>query len=189
MPTKKPAKKAAKKTAKKKAVLPNGFVDPSVVVPKAIHAKALKSVNELLKANGKKTLKALPPGEPGDSCNCPIAIALKPIGVLGVGGDSITVEVETVKTETVTKVIPLKGLGAPREQEKPYIDTETDETEISAGDELSNPTLDKQLKTFGSFVTSFDKKGREAINDHDEADEPRSNGYDSGWDSDDDFYP
>lgn len=58
--------------------------DPAKYVRPPTYKAALKVVNELRVGAGKKPLSRLPKGQAASTCECPIAKALKPIGVQAV---------------------------------------------------------------------------------------------------------
>lgn len=71
-------------------------VDPKGVVRSVTYERALMMVNYLRDRHGLKPIKTLPRGIPNDPCNCPIALALKPIGVTGVNAGEILMERTTL---------------------------------------------------------------------------------------------
>lgn len=68
------------------------LIDPKGRVNNTVYRRTLGWVNEVRKAAGLKPLAKLPPGEPKNECNCPIARALKPAGARGVSGIGLAVK-------------------------------------------------------------------------------------------------
>ena len=68
----------------------HGEVDPQKVVSKKVYAAALKAVNEIRTACGKKALKKLPFGDVGQPSSCPLYNALEDVGVESVSGRDIS---------------------------------------------------------------------------------------------------
>lgn len=67
-------------------------------VSKSVSDAALASVNELRAQHNVKPLRSLPRGVPGNSSYCPIARALRPIGVSTVGQNTISLGIEWIQS-------------------------------------------------------------------------------------------
>ena len=117
-------------------------VDPKNVVSSKVYAGTLKEINRIRKAAGLKTLKHIPPGQPGMSDACPIFNALKPCGVTSVGGSAVNYEVKsTVITRTIISRNPFEKKSKSVNETFTELDTIVDSAYIPI---------------FGDFVNEFD---------------------------------
>lgn len=71
--------------------------DPAKVVRKRTYQKALKAVNLLRKVDGHAPLARLPKGKARSTCECPVARALRPLGVASVRAGTIDFEIREVQ--------------------------------------------------------------------------------------------
>ena len=108
------------------------LVDPQGRVPARVLRKALEAVNAIRQAYGAKPLKKLPRGEPVSSCNCPVARALKPVGVNSVHDSGIR----------ITRTEPVFGAAT--------------DIRLRVGDPAMNEQSQVHMRDIQRFILAFD---------------------------------
>ena len=113
------------------------LVNPLGLVNNGLYTRTLRAVNALRVAHGKSVISELPAGEPNEPCNCPIAKALKPIGVTSVR--ELEVEFKQKQLDGTLSTTTVNTFDAP------------------------NAKMRKMLDVFSDFVNEFDDKGSKAL--------------------------